>query len=153
MKYCPSCGKAGVEGMKFCPQCGQSLAGFDLEEKQRYVNRPEAPSKKKNWFERHLHWTAVLTFLGAAVAVGSVYAFYITLDPYISLEAQTAIDCLVASIVLAIGWGWVLRQKQRSLTWLLLAIFVPFGWLSIFLLENKSQQLSFEEKGEEKEVT
>ena len=26
MKYCPSCGKAGVGRMKFCPQCGRQLA-------------------------------------------------------------------------------------------------------------------------------
>ena len=25
MKYCPNCGRAGVEGIKFCPQCGQRL--------------------------------------------------------------------------------------------------------------------------------
>ena len=31
MKYCPSCGKAGVEGKKFCPQCGQR---FGLPEQQ-----------------------------------------------------------------------------------------------------------------------
>lgn len=30
MKYCPNCGKSGVEDMKFCPQCGQRLTGFDL---------------------------------------------------------------------------------------------------------------------------
>jgi len=130
--------------MKFCPQCGQSLVSSDLAEKQRYVHQPDAHSKEKNWFERHLHWTAVLTFLGAAIIVGLFYIFYITIDPYMSLTTQSIIDYLVAVIVLAIGWGWVLRQKQRSLAWLLLAIFVPFGWLSIFLLENKSRQVSLE---------
>lgn len=25
MKYCPNCGKAGIEGMKFCPSCGTRL--------------------------------------------------------------------------------------------------------------------------------
>ena len=29
VKYCPNCGKSGVEDMKFCPQCGQRLTGFD----------------------------------------------------------------------------------------------------------------------------
>jgi len=46
MKYCPSCGKPGVEGMKFCPRCGQRLASFDLEEKQGYVSKPEAAKKE-----------------------------------------------------------------------------------------------------------
>jgi hypothetical protein len=43
VKYCPSCGKAGVERMKFCPQCGQRLIGLNLEEKQRSIPKPEAP--------------------------------------------------------------------------------------------------------------
>jgi hypothetical protein len=43
MKYCPSCGKAGVERMKFCPQCGQRLTGLHLEDKQRPIPKPEAP--------------------------------------------------------------------------------------------------------------
>ena len=25
MKYCPNCGRSGVEGMKFCPSCGTKL--------------------------------------------------------------------------------------------------------------------------------
>jgi len=25
VKYCPNCGKSGVEGMKFCPSCGAKL--------------------------------------------------------------------------------------------------------------------------------
>jgi len=41
MKYCPSCGKAGIERMKFCPQCGQSLTGVHLEGKQRPIPEPE----------------------------------------------------------------------------------------------------------------
>jgi len=55
MKYCPNCGKAGVEGMKFCPHCGQRPTGFGLEEKQRYVHQSDARSKEKNCFELHLH--------------------------------------------------------------------------------------------------
>jgi len=31
MKYCPSCGKPGVDEMKFCPQCGRA---FGLPERQ-----------------------------------------------------------------------------------------------------------------------
>jgi len=43
MKYCPSCGKAGVERMKFCPQCGQKLMGSNLEDKQGAIPKPETP--------------------------------------------------------------------------------------------------------------
>jgi len=89
MKYCPDCGKGEVEGMKFCPQCGQSLTGFSSDEKQRYVHQPSAHSEGKNWFERHLHWTAFVTFLGAAVAVWLVYGFYITVNPSMSIHDTT----------------------------------------------------------------
>jgi hypothetical protein len=41
MKYCPSCGKAGVERMKFCPQCGQRLMSSNLEDTQRAIPKPE----------------------------------------------------------------------------------------------------------------
>jgi len=41
VRYCPNCGKAGVEGMRFCPECGQSLIAVGPEE-QRYVPKPEA---------------------------------------------------------------------------------------------------------------
>jgi hypothetical protein len=51
MKYCPSCGKSGIEGMKFCPKCGQRLTDFDSELKQPEVKQedvyePEAPPRR-----------------------------------------------------------------------------------------------------------
>jgi len=51
MKYCPSCGSSGVEGMKFCPKCGQRLADSDSEvrqpeAKQEDVHQPQAPPKR-----------------------------------------------------------------------------------------------------------
>lgn len=142
-----------------CVNCGRLVCDeckVDLNDSMYCndcVNALLVVSKKSNWFERHLHWTAVLTFLGAVFAVGLVYGVYITMDPYMSLEAQGIIDFLVASIVLAIGWGWVLKQKQRSLAWLLLAIIVPLGWLSIFALENRSRQSSLQEAGQKEDVT
>ena len=45
MRYCPNCGKAGVEGMRFCPECGQSLIAVSSEE-QRYVPKPEAARRE-----------------------------------------------------------------------------------------------------------
>jgi len=41
MRYCPSCGNAGVEGMKFCPQCGQRLSGLRSEGKRGPIPKPE----------------------------------------------------------------------------------------------------------------
>jgi len=133
MKYCPSCGKAGVEGMKFCPQCGQSLTGFDLEEKQRYVYQPEASNKEKNWFERHLNWTMVLAWVGTYLIVFIVWLLVILMDPYISDDALGGISVIIGLIVsIAVG-QWVLRKKNRSLAWLLIC------WTWFFLLiDNQS---------------
>jgi ribosomal protein L33 len=55
MKYCPSCGKAGVEAMKFCPQCGQKLIGLHSEKKQTSTTRPEAPLTENSTMETGQH--------------------------------------------------------------------------------------------------
>ena len=139
MKYCPDCGKAGVEGMKFCPQCGQRFAGFDSEEKQRYVREPGAPVKERNWFERHLNWTMVLGALGAFLATVIVVLVIILIDPYVSDDALDATGIIIGLAVVAPVWGWALRRKNRSLWWLPLGLFVPFGWVVLLCLENKGQ--------------
>ena len=119
--------------MKFCPQCGQSLAGFDLEEKQRYVYQPEASNKEKNWFERHLNWTMVLAWVGTYLIVFIVWLLVILMDPYISDDALGGISVIIGLIVsIAVG-QWVLRKKNRSLAWLLIC------WTWFFLLiDNQS---------------
>lgn len=130
MKYCPNCGKAGVEGMKFCPRCGQRLAGPNLEDKQRSLPKPEAPLKERNWFEHHLNWTMVL-------ALGGAYLVNFTI--YVSYSESIGIGYLIIFMaILALVWGWTLRKKNRSLWWLPLGLFVPFGFIVLFCLENKS---------------
>jgi len=133
VKYCSNCGKAGVEGMKFCPQCGQRLTGFDLEEKQRYVQKPEAPLKEKNWFERHLNWTMVLAWASTYLIAFIVWPLAILADPYISDDALMGISVIISLIVSITVGQWVLRKKNRSLAWLLIC------WTWFFLLiDNQS---------------
>lgn len=139
MKYCPSCGKPGIEGMRFCPQCGQVLTGFGSEEKQTYVPRPEAPFQHGSWFERHLNWTMVLALVGA-YAVGFIVGFIIGLsDPYVSDGVVYIVGLIINLAILIPVWGWALRKKNRSLWWLPLGLFVPFGFIVLLCLENKSQ--------------
>lgn len=138
MKYCPNCGKSGVEGMKFCPRCGQRLTGFDLEEKQRCVQKPEAPLKERNWFERHLNWTMVLGVVGAYLAVFIAVFAIVLFDPYVSDVALSGIGLIITLAILTPVWGWALRRKNRSLWWLPLGLFVPFGWIVLLCLENRS---------------
>jgi uncharacterized membrane protein len=138
MKYCPSCGKAGVEGMKFCPSCGQRLIGSSSEAKPTRVPKPEAPPKERSWFERHLNWTMVLAWVGAYV-VNFIIGFMISLsDPYVSYGELFGIGLIIAVAILAPVWGWALRKKNRSLWWLPLGLFVPFGFIVLLCLENKS---------------
>ena len=138
MEYCPNCGKAGVEGMKFCPHCGQTLTGLDLRETQRYVHQPEAPLKERNWFERHLNWTMVLAW-PAIVGVGFVVGMImVSINPYVSDVATQVVGFLVGNGTAALIWGWALRKKNRSLWWLLLGLFVPFGFIVLLCLGNKS---------------
>jgi hypothetical protein len=137
MKYCPNCG-IPVEGMKFCPQCGQSLAAFGLEQKQIPVLQPEVPVKPKSWFERHLNWTMFLAWVGAYI-VSFIIGFIIALsDPYVSEGVLYMVGLIVACAILGPSWGWVLRKKDRSLWWLPLGLFVPFGWIVLLCLENRS---------------
>jgi len=110
-----------------------------------------------NWFGRHLHWTAIITFLGGGLAASVGQMMMVAYDPWVSEAALYAAGLPMSLVVLSVGWGWVLRQKRRSLWWLPLALFVPFGWVALFTLENKSQvaelstllgDLSVTEKGE-----
>jgi hypothetical protein len=160
MKYCPSCGKAGVEAMKFCPQCGQRLMGSNLEEKQRsipkhetsltdsstmktgqhglrpiqtYIPKSEAPLKERSWFERHLNWTMVFTW-GGSYVISFIVAFLgVLIDPHISDDTIIVVAAIISLIVTIAVGSWVLSKKNRSLAWLLIC------WTWFFLLiENHS---------------
>ena len=133
MKYCPSCGKAGVEGKKFCPQCGRKLVSPNLQDKQRLITKPDAPVKEMNWFEKHLNWTMVLAWLSTYVLSFILASLMVLIDPYIPDGAFFFI-IVIADLAVVIGVGqWVLRKKNRSLAWLLIS------WTWFFLLvENHS---------------
>ena len=132
MKYCPNCGRP-VEGMKFCPQCGQRLLGLDFEGTRRSIVKGEAAPRESNWFERHLNWTMVLAWVGSYIITYIVAALVLLANPYVSDDGFVAI-LVIANLAVVIGVGqWVLRNKNRSLAWLLVC------WTWFFLLiENHS---------------
>jgi tetratricopeptide (TPR) repeat protein len=121
VKYCPSCGKAGIEGMKFCPRCGQRLTGFDLEEKQRYVHQPTAPLKERNWFERHLNWTLLLGIIGGPFllfwivygVVNLVALFYVNAAAWIFRIAVPSLPVLFILIIVFVVRWYKERKRQR----------------------------------------
>ena len=65
------------------------------------------------WFQRHLNWTYVFTYLLWVVANAS----------------DSAVLGLVALVFLTIVSGWVIKQKGRILWWLLLLPFFSPWWL------------------------
>jgi tetratricopeptide (TPR) repeat protein len=91
-----------------------------------------------NWFERHLNWTMVLGIVGAYL-VFFIAVFTIALfDLSVSEVALSVIGLIITLAILIPVWGWALRKKNRSLWWLLLGLFVPFGFIVLFCLGNKS---------------
>ena len=90
-----------------------------------------------SWFHRHLNWTYII-----ATPISYVVAFLVVLglygaNPSLSPDVAEGAVYLVALPVFLVVAGWILREKRRSLWWLLLQ-FVPFGGLSVFLLENRN---------------
>ncbi len=150
MRFCPNCGKEVSDEMKFCPKCGKQLTELESKPPAPSTSYREAPGqaewKRKNWFERHLNWTMVLGLLGGyAISVGVAFVVGIVMvsaNPYVSDAALEAagyvVGIVVTLVVVGLVWGWALRKKKRSLWWLLLGMFVPFGFIVLLCLENRS---------------
>jgi hypothetical protein len=105
------------------------LASFLLDQ-----NRPAEPGK--GWFQRHLNWTVVMIWvllLPLAVVIADIIGIPVDI-----------IILVVPLIIILPLTGWALKQKDRSLWWLLLFI-IPFLWLVYLGLENRSQVLELVE--------
>jgi len=139
VNYCPNCGQSGVQGVKFCPRCGQKLMGSDLEEGQSYAFEPTAPLKETSWFRRHLNWTMVLVWLGAILGAFVAGLIVSSSNPFVSYGDLEVLGFVIGLAILIPGWGWALKKKNRSLWWLLLGLFVPFGFIVLLCLADKSQ--------------
>lgn len=90
--------------------------------------RPAEPGK--GWFQRHLNWTAVM-----------IWVLLLPLSVVIADIIGIPIDIIILAVPILIILpltGWALKQKNRSLWWLLLFI-IPFLWLVYLGLENRSQ--------------
>lgn len=131
---CVSCGrlicsecKVILGGKVYCNPCADAL----LTE--------TAVSKNLSWFERHLNWTMVLAFPAAFIVCFTAGVIIGAIDPYVSYAAIQTMGFILSSVVFALIWGWALRKKNRSLWWLLLGLFVPFGFIVLLCLENRRQ--------------
>ncbi|MBM3173958.1 MAG: zinc ribbon domain-containing protein [Chloroflexi bacterium] len=85
----------------------------------------------QDWSQRHLNWTIVIlwvTVMPLALIIAGVLG--------IPQQVVYLLVPLLILLVLLTFTGWALKQKNRSLWWLLLFI-IPFLWLG---LKNRSQQ-------------
>jgi len=101
-----------------------------------------------NWFQRHLNLTWVFTWL-----------IWIPLN-----YSDDAIPPIIGAIFLLVVSGWVIKQKGRSLWWILLTPFFSSLWLKnkkkkpeplndLYELEQKLEQIpDKEEEDEDEEV-
>jgi len=113
MGYCTECGTKLEENMRFCPECGQRLVGFGSAEKTGAGPILEASTKYGSWFQRHLNWTLIFAYL-----------IWLPLNLSYDIAPQ-----IIGAILLLFVSGWVIKQKGRSLWWVLLApVFSPL-WL------------------------
>lgn len=121
-----------------------------------------------NWFERHLNWTIVLSFLANCLIITIICdlapparepLFFSISDvrylvgiwavstsvPLLLLTARTYYFIayfLIPVALFLVLCGWVLSQKKRSLGWLLLSFFLPLGWIVFLCLENRNKAAS-----------
>ena len=85
-----------------------------------------------NWFERHLNWTTIGVFIGSIL----VFVFFTRVSlSFNRIDWNYPLDLSFPSILLlalfiamwlilaAIGYGWILFKKNRSLFFLL--FFIP----------------------------
>ena len=127
-------------GQMVCAECRVTLAGkvYCNPCADALVTRP-ATSTDSSWFQRHLNWTMVLVFLGALLINFVVGLIVTSANPFVHYSDLEALGFVIGLAILIPGWGWALKKKNRSLWWLLMGLFVPFGFIVLLCLENKSE--------------
>ncbi len=136
---CVYCGKS------VCAECSVTLSDKCYCKPCADVAFAESaarPARIPSWFERHLNWTTVLTWVGAVI-ISFVAGFVVGVTMYGSDIVRTETVAAFAGYIAALAWllvtnGWVLRKKGRS-EWHLLLLLVPLGFLFLLAVENKTQ--------------
>jgi uncharacterized membrane protein YeaQ/YmgE (transglycosylase-associated protein family) len=92
-----------------------------------------------NWFERHLNWTLILSWIICIPiygALGSVVVYRI--EP-----GGGVVSGIVGVIFLGLFlWTavWVVKQKNQSLLWLFILILPILGVILLLVLDNRQQR-------------
>jgi len=106
-----------------------------------------AEISEPNWFERHLNWTAVLTWIALypiGYFTGVILGMIVSAVNPLMNEDTLLIVIYTIGFMVSTGWllptnGWILKKKNRSF-WHLFWPFLPFGWIVFLMLENRSAQ-------------
>ena len=83
--------------------------------------------QRASWFKRHLNWTYVIAYL-------AMHTINLTLVLIMAYAENYELDWLLwVDIPVMLAWlgvgGWVIKQKRRSLWWLLLAGCLSPVWI------------------------
>jgi len=139
---CPVCYER-VEGKSYCHLCVRHLFGRQVTPTIASGGAAETSNvawmaeavKKTSWFERHLNWTWVLSYLLVLVGAFVFGLLIFSADPNVSEDAVGDVAQIFGGIFMAIVSGWVIKQKGRSLWWILLS-----GVFSPLWLENRKKK-------------
>jgi hypothetical protein len=119
-----------------CSNCFEEvLSGGRKSPLNISVQKPD-----KNWFQRHLNWTLILGGIGIFF-VDVLIGIFLRITGLFRLLTVFRLDFVLGVILFMlflVHIGWFLRRKNRSLAWVLI-IFVPFGWIVLLALANKSE--------------
>ena len=137
MPFCSSCGKEISEDTKFCPECGKPLTDTHSEQAATSALYKEVSGAEQrtyiNWFERHLNWTMVLAWVSMYVIAVIAGLLLAITNSYISEDALQGIGFVIGLMITLPPGYWVLKKKNRSMWWLLIA-----GSPFFLLLQNRS---------------
>ncbi len=134
MPYCAHCGKEIIGDIDYCPECGQRIV---QQNKETVATPTQAEiidmghNVHKSWFEKHLNWTMVITWLGTLAICSIVGLFIGFIYPTWAVSNMGTINALGFILQVSIPIPiviWVLKKKNRSLWWLLIS------WTLFFLL-------------------
>ena len=95
------------------------------------------------WFRRHLNWVAFFSWVALYPLGYIIGKLIVSINPYMSTGIYYSIVYIISALWLFGIDGWVLRQKNRGL-WYLLLLIIPFGWIGFLLIENQ-RSISSEE--------
>ena len=93
-------------------------------------------------YHTYLEFAAFGMLFGMSVAsiVGAtIYVVVVAIEVmvYGGLIELVVMGIIITLAIIILVWRFALRRKNRSLWWIPLGIFVPFGWIVLLCLKNK----------------